>query len=135
MILNNHSRAALVIAHPSHELRVHGWMQKARPRVFVLTDGSGREAQPQLASTTKTLEDVGAQTGSVYGRVSDRDIYNAFLRRDFSFFIGLAEELAERLLSPSNRLRGWRLSRGLQSNARCLPVAGRRGSRTCSATA
>lgn len=95
MIHNNHSRSALVIAHPSHELRVHGWMQKTRPRVFVLTDGSGREAQPQLASTTKTLKDVGAQTGSVYGRVSDRDIYDAFLRRDFSFFIGLAEELAE----------------------------------------
>lgn len=70
-------------------------MQRTRPLVFVLTDGSGREAQPQLASTTKTLNDVAAQTGSVYGRVSDRDIYNAFLRRDFSFFIGLAEELAE----------------------------------------
>src|SRR6185295_3700770 len=97
MIHNNDSRAALVIAHPSHELRVHGWMQRTRPLVFVLTDGSGREAQPQLASTTKTLKDVAAQTGSVYGRVSDRDIYNAFLSRDFSFFIGLSEEIAEDL--------------------------------------
>ncbi|HEY0431282.1 MAG TPA: hypothetical protein VGC61_05670, partial [Pyrinomonadaceae bacterium] len=97
MIDHNHSRAALVVAHPSHELRVHGWMQKAQPRVFVLTDGSGREGQPQLVSTTKTIKDVGAQAGSVYGRVSDRDIYNAFLRQDFSFFVGLAEELAEDL--------------------------------------
>jgi hypothetical protein len=93
-MINNYSRGALVIAHPSHELRVHGWLQKARPRVFVLTDGSGREAHPRLVSTTKMLQDLDVETGSVYGRVSDRDVYNAFLRRDFSFFIGLAEELA-----------------------------------------
>lgn len=92
---NNNSRAALVIAHPSHELRVHGWLQTARPRVFVLTDGSGREAPPRLPSTTKVLEELGAQPGSVYGRVSDHDVYDAFLQRDFSFFIGIAEELAE----------------------------------------
>lgn len=32
-------RAALVVAHPGHELRVYGWLEQARPRVFVLTDG------------------------------------------------------------------------------------------------
>jgi hypothetical protein len=92
---NDYSRAALVIAHPSHELRVHGWLQTARPRVFVLTDGSGREAQPRLPATTKVLNELGAQPGSVYGRVSDQEVYDAFLQRDFSLFIGIAEELAE----------------------------------------
>lgn len=92
---NNNSRAALVIAHPSHELRVHGWLQTAQPRVFVLTDGSGRSTPPRLESTTKVLQELGAQPGSVYGRVSDHDVYAAFFREDFSFFIGIAEELAE----------------------------------------
>ena len=93
--INNHSRAALVIAHPSHELRVHGWLQTSRPSVFVITDGSGRAGEPQLQSTTKVLKDVGADLGSIYGRVGDVDVYNTFLKRDFSFFIGIAEELAE----------------------------------------
>src|SRR4030095_641561 len=30
------TRAALVSAHPGHELRVHGWLEIARPLVFVL---------------------------------------------------------------------------------------------------
>lgn len=94
---NNHSRAALVVAHPSHELRVHGWLQKSHPRVLVLTDGSGRTGEPRLSSTTKVLEDVGAQPGSIYGRIGDVDVYEAFLRRNFSFFIGIAEDLAEEL--------------------------------------
>ena len=36
-------KAALIVAHPGHELRVHHWMELARPLVLVLTDGSGRQ--------------------------------------------------------------------------------------------
>jgi hypothetical protein len=92
---NNYSQAALVIAHPSHELRVHGWLQKTRPSVFVLTDGSGRETPSRLPATTKVLADLEIKPGSVYGRVSDREVYDAFFQQDFSFFIRIAEELAE----------------------------------------
>ena len=38
---NSQSGAALVVAHPSHELCVHGWLQASRPAVFVLTDVVG----------------------------------------------------------------------------------------------
>jgi hypothetical protein len=91
---NNFARGALVVAHPSHELRVHGWMQMASPRVFILTDGSGRAGQPRLPSTTKVLDDVGASQGSIYGRLTDLGIYAALLESDFDLFIRLAEELA-----------------------------------------
>jgi len=91
---NNHSRAALVVAHPSHELRVHGWLQTSRPYVYVFTDGSGRASESRLQSTTKVLADVGARRGSVYGRARDVEVYEAFLKRDYPFFINIAEELA-----------------------------------------
>jgi hypothetical protein len=93
----NFAHGVLVVAHPSHELRVHGWLQMARPRVFILTDGSGRGGQSCLPSTTKVLEDVGATQGSIYGRFTDLEIYTAFLNRDFDLFIGLAEELADEI--------------------------------------
>ena len=35
----------LFVAHPGHELCVHGWLEIARPKVFVLTDGSGRSGR------------------------------------------------------------------------------------------
>ncbi|HEV7681259.1 MAG TPA: hypothetical protein VGO68_03990 [Pyrinomonadaceae bacterium] len=92
---NNWSRAALVVAHPSHELRVHGWMQTTRPLVFVLTDGSGRTGEPRMEATSKVLTDLGAQSGSIYGRFTDREIYDAFLKGDFQLFIELAKQLAD----------------------------------------
>jgi hypothetical protein len=88
---------ALVVAHPGHELRVHGWMERARPLVFVLTDGSGSGGEARLASTTGVLARTGARPGPVYGAMSDREIYSAILGRDFARFTALADRLAERL--------------------------------------
>lgn len=89
------AHAALVIAHPGHELRVHGWLQLARPRVFVLTDGSGRSGRSRLRSTTKVLAQGGAEVERIYRRLTDIDVYSAMLNRDFDLFIRLAGELAE----------------------------------------
>ena len=86
--------AALVVAHPGHELRVFGWMESAQPVVFVLTDGSGSGGETRIESTTALLDRMSARPGSVYGRMSDRDIYAAMLSHDFSCFTRLADELA-----------------------------------------
>ena len=87
-------RAALVVGHPGHELMVHGWLEATRPLVFVLTDGSGRTNQSRLGSTTKILERAGAQTGSIYGRLTDAAAYAAILNHELDLFINLAGELA-----------------------------------------
>jgi hypothetical protein len=87
-------RAALVVAHPGHELRVYGWLEQARPLVFVLTDGSGGSGVPRLASTVRLLEQTGAEPGDVIGRLSDRDLYDAILTHDHALFAALAAELA-----------------------------------------
>jgi hypothetical protein len=88
-------RAALVVAHPGHELRVHGWMELAHPFVCVLTDGSGHSGQSRLESTTRLLAKTGAPLGSIYGRVKDIEIYTAILDSDFGLFRELAEELGK----------------------------------------
>lgn len=90
-------RAALVVAHPGHELRVHHWIERARPLVFVLTDGSGHTGRSRVESTTAVLERTGATPGSIYGRLSDRDVYRAILGGDADLFISLADELAQAL--------------------------------------
>lgn len=86
--------AALFVAHPGHELRVHGWMETARPFAFVLTDGSGAQGRSRLASTLGVLDQVGAQPGPIFGRLTDRAAYDAVLACDFGLFIDLARELA-----------------------------------------
>lgn len=88
----------LVVGHPGHELRVYGWLMVARPVVHVLTDGSGRDGEPRIGSTSALLDGVGASRGSIFGRMSDREIYAAILAGDHARFIGLAEELAAAFL-------------------------------------
>jgi hypothetical protein len=92
------AHAALVVAHPGHELRVHGWLEAAHPLVFVLTDGSGRTACSRLHSTVKVLQEVGTTSGSIFGALSDRELYAAILNHNYSPFISFVEELASTLL-------------------------------------
>ena len=91
----NSSRAALVVAHPSHELRLHGWLEQTRPYVCILTDGGGRSGEPRLPRTTEVLSRVGATPGAIYGRLNDLEVYAAILDGDSELFAGLAEELAQ----------------------------------------
>ena len=78
-------------------MRIHHWIERTRPLVFVLTDGSGHTGLSRLASTTAVLERAGARPGSIYGRLSDREVYRAILDGDVDLFAGLADELAAAL--------------------------------------
>ena len=92
-------RALLVVAHPGHELRVHGWLELVRPQVWVLTDGSGHGEQGRLASTARLLARAGAARGPLYGRFSDRDAYALMMRGDVAAAGELVTVLADTLLS------------------------------------
>jgi hypothetical protein len=89
--------AALVIAHPGHELRVHGWLVRNRPVVHVLTDGSGSRGRSRIDSTRGLLEAASARPGRIFGRLTDRDLYRAILANERALFVDLSEELAEAL--------------------------------------
>ena len=89
------ARAALVVAHPSHELRLHGWLELAQPYVCVLTDGGGRSGEPRLERTSEVLSGVGATQGAIYGRLTDLEVYSAILNGDIDLFASMAEELAQ----------------------------------------
>jgi len=93
------TRAALVVAHPGHELMVHGWLEIARPCVFVLTDGSGRANKSRLNSTTRVLERAGASTGNLYGPLTDAAAYRAILNHEFEVFIKCVRELTAAFVS------------------------------------
>lgn len=84
----------LVVAHPGHEVRVHGWLESARPTVCVLTDGSGHTGEPRLASSVHVIAHAGARRGPIFGGLSDRAIYEALLAGQVARFATMASELA-----------------------------------------
>ena len=105
-------RSALVIAHPGHELRLYHWVERARPLVLVLTDGSGHTDHSRLASTTAVLSKAGATPGSLYGRTSDRELYKAILAQNADFFLSLTDEIAISALTK-DRIRRRGCGRGM----------------------
>jgi hypothetical protein len=92
-------RAALVVAHPSHELRIHGWLEQTRPYVCILTDGAGRSGEPRLSRTSEVLDRAGATQGTIYGRLTDLEVYAAILNGDSELFAELIEELCDAFIA------------------------------------
>jgi AcrR family transcriptional regulator len=90
-------RAALVVAHPGHELRVHGWLCRAKPLAFVLTDGSGGASEGRIGSTARLFEAAGVTRGSIFGRFTDKQIYRFIMDGRHELFTGLVDELAREL--------------------------------------
>lgn len=92
------TRAALVLGHPGHELKVLGWTAAYRPCTFILTDGSGHGPTPRTSRSRSLLGDLEASVDSCFGNRSDRDVYAAILNRDTSFFCDQTRRLVEAFL-------------------------------------
>jgi hypothetical protein len=73
----------LVVAHPALELRLFGWLGRARPLVQVLTTGSrsGGSAE-RLARTGELVAAAGARRGRLFGALLDRDFYALVMSGD-----------------------------------------------------
>jgi hypothetical protein len=84
----------LVIAHPGHELLLHGWICRTKPLVHVLTDGSGHSAAPRITQSAEGLRAVGAKPGSVFGRLTDREAYAMIIEADVSKLLAIVDDVA-----------------------------------------
>jgi hypothetical protein len=91
-------KAALIVAHPGHELCIYRWLELAKPVVFVLTDGSGRTGHSRLDSTSAVLSSAGARPGLVYGCFTDAQLYGALLAGDVSVFARTLRAIAGALV-------------------------------------
>jgi len=88
-------RPALIVGHPGHELRVHGWMESAQPTVYVVTDGSGGNAQARIDSSTRMLKEAGCTQGTIYGVATDKQVYQAIIHQKPDCFVDLVHRLAD----------------------------------------
>jgi len=89
---------ALVVGHPGHELKVFGWMSAYKPRVYVITNGSGRHGISRISSTAGLLTSLGVCQDEIFGYYSDAQIYNAILQQNFSIVFHLLDDLAASFL-------------------------------------
>jgi hypothetical protein len=86
--------AALLIAHPGHELRILGWLETARPIVFITTDGSGATGVPRISKSAEVLRTAGCIAGSAFGRFTDVNVYDFILHCDVEPLVCMTREIA-----------------------------------------
>lgn len=87
-------RAALVIAHPAHEIRVLHWLSRVRPHVYILTQGSRSGADSARRQASELLiEAQGASIAKTWGGAWDRDLYDMLLDGRYEKLLQWADEL------------------------------------------
>jgi len=94
--------AALLVAHPGHELRLFRWLEVAKPLVFVLTDGSG-SGRSRIRSTIDILDATGCARGSIMGAFTDREIFRLMLKGDVEPIAAITREMADSLVAHGIR--------------------------------
>jgi hypothetical protein len=86
--------AALLIAHPGHELRIHGWLETARPLVFITTDGSGATGVARISKSEDILRAAGCRWGSPFGRFTDVNVYDFILHCEVEPLVSMTRDIA-----------------------------------------
>jgi hypothetical protein len=89
----------LIVAHPGHELRLFNWMERERPLVFILSDGSGGAQSSRLDYSVSTIRAAGATMIEGSGQRSDREWYAAILAGDISAFTKTADAITAAALT------------------------------------
>jgi hypothetical protein len=89
----------LIVAHPGHELRLFDWIERERPRVFILSDGSGGAQNSRLDYSISAIRDAGATLIEGSGQRSDREWYAAILAGDLAPFSQAADAIAAAALT------------------------------------
>jgi hypothetical protein len=69
-------------------------MERERPRVFILSDGSGGAQSSRLAFSVATIAAAGASLIEGSGQRSDRDWYTAMITGDVAAFTQTADAIA-----------------------------------------
>lgn len=69
---------ALAIAHPGHELRLHGFLEQTKPFVFILTDNSEAKGQDLMWDSIKVIDRA---TKQGITNISPEKLKDPFMRK------------------------------------------------------
>lgn len=88
----------LFVAHPGHELRIHGWLRQAKPVLSVLTAGSRSTENPaRIEATVATTSRDGLYLDALGGQILDKDFYRLIKVGNVVPFHSWVDQLARQL--------------------------------------
>jgi hypothetical protein len=93
----------LILAHPGHELRAYHVMERVRPTVAVLTDGSGSTSTSRLSESRVLIAHAGATAAATFGPLTDRDAYASLMAADARPFLEHVDRLVDLVIAQGAR--------------------------------
>lgn len=89
-------RAALVVTHPAHALKLYGWLLEHKPVVYFLTDGAGTGplGVSHAQALMRAIEACGGTRGAIFDDFTDAGIFKALLAGDAAYFTKIVDRLA-----------------------------------------
>lgn len=97
--------AALSIAHPSHEIRLHGFLSRTKPFIFLMTDGSGRNNEPTILFFQEYIKKIHRNNRDAFALmqdgekfIQDNNIYTELIAGRHQFFEIYTKSIAKHLL-------------------------------------
>ena len=74
-------------------------LERVRPVVAVLTDGSGSTGTPRIGESRSLLDRIGGSPGAVFGSLTDRDAYDALMSGRTNRFAALVDAIADEVVA------------------------------------
>jgi len=102
-LLSDLDKWLLILAHPGHELRAYHFLERVRPTVAVLTDGSGSTTTSRLSESRVLIAHSGATPAATFGPLTDREAYAALMAADARPFLTQVDRLADHVLTHGVR--------------------------------
>jgi hypothetical protein len=92
-----------ILAHPGHELRAYHLMERVRPSVAVLTDGSGGTTTARTGDSRALIAHTGARAAATFGALTDREAYAALMSADARPFVTHLDRLVDTIVAQHVR--------------------------------
>ena len=94
-LARRHQIWLFLVGHPGHELRAYHILERVRPFLAVITDGSGSTATSRIADTGALITGLGGKPASVFGSLTDRQAYEALMTGNATTFLRLVDTLVD----------------------------------------
>ena len=91
-------KTALIIGHPAHELRIYKFLEVYKPRVYILTDGSGSKNTSRITSSLELISATGSTPSKIMGRFTDQQLYQIILQKDLELIHDVIDEILTDLI-------------------------------------
>ena len=102
--MNKKTKAAMIIAHPGHELRAVKFMRLHKPDVYILTDGSGSRNSSRISKSIEIIESLGAKYVGSLPPLSDADLYRHIINKDAIEIKSIQESIKKEILSSQSNI-------------------------------